>query len=310
MHRDGYGNREPHSSVTCSASAGTINSSGLFTAPGTAGTVTVTATSTQDTNKTGNTMVTVTAPVSSLSPSSLPFGNQSVGTTSAAQTVTLSNTGNAALAITGIATSANFSQTNNCGSSVAASDSCTVNVTFLPTAIGQLPGTPVSSSDSNGMAGSKQTVSLSGTGIVPVAITGVSITPTSVTLDSGTTQQFSASVSGTGNYNTTVSWYVCDGNGANCANGGNSSYGTVSTTGLYATPVIQVGGQGLSVTVEAVANGNSSELASAIVTVTVPTFSTASLNGQYAFSLADSTKRSLRSSHLCTLGMEIVTRGS
>ena len=82
--------------------------------------MTVTATSTQDTNKTGNTMVTVTAPVASLSPSSLAFGNQSVGTTSAAQTVTLSNTGNAALAITGIATSANFSQTNNCGSSVAA----------------------------------------------------------------------------------------------------------------------------------------------------------------------------------------------
>ena len=49
------------STVTWGASAGTINSSGLFTAPATASTVTVTATSTQDTSKTGNTTVTVTA---------------------------------------------------------------------------------------------------------------------------------------------------------------------------------------------------------------------------------------------------------
>lgn len=96
-------------------------------------------------------------------------------------------------------------------------------------------------------------------------------------------------MSGTGNYNTTVSWYVCNGNGANCANGENSSYGTVSTTGLYTTPIIEVGGQGLTVTVEAVANGNSNELASATVTVTVAAFSDASLNGQYAFSLKDPT---------------------
>ena len=184
-----------------------------------------------------------------------------------------------------------------------------MNVTFLPTAIGHLTGTLVVTDDSNGMAGSKQTVSLSGTGIVPVVFMCVSITPTSVTLDSGTTQQFSASVSGTGNYNTTVSWYVCDGNGANCANGGNSSYGTVSTTGLYATPVIQVGGQGLSVTVEAVANGNSSELASAIVTVTVPTFSTASLNGQYAFSLADSQSQIYAAGSFVADGNGNVTHG-
>lgn len=47
------------STVTWSASAGTIDSSGLFTAPASAGTVTVTATSTQDTTKSGTTTVTV-----------------------------------------------------------------------------------------------------------------------------------------------------------------------------------------------------------------------------------------------------------
>jgi len=47
------------SAVTWSASGGTINASGLFTAPATAGTVTVTATSTQDTTKSGTAAVTV-----------------------------------------------------------------------------------------------------------------------------------------------------------------------------------------------------------------------------------------------------------
>jgi acid phosphatase len=47
------------SAVTWSASDGTIDPSGLFTAPATAGTVTVTATSVQDTAQTGDATVTV-----------------------------------------------------------------------------------------------------------------------------------------------------------------------------------------------------------------------------------------------------------
>lgn len=47
------------SAVTWSAGAGTISAAGLFTAPATAGTVTVTATSTQDTTKSGTASVTV-----------------------------------------------------------------------------------------------------------------------------------------------------------------------------------------------------------------------------------------------------------
>jgi hypothetical protein len=50
------------SSVTWSSSAGSINSSGLLTAPSTAGSATVTATSTQDSTKAGSTVVTITAP--------------------------------------------------------------------------------------------------------------------------------------------------------------------------------------------------------------------------------------------------------
>ena len=61
-----------------------------------------------------------TAPVVSLSPTTLNFGPMYVNKTTPAQKVTLSNTGNSTLGITSIAASGDFAQTNTCGSSVAA----------------------------------------------------------------------------------------------------------------------------------------------------------------------------------------------
>ncbi len=109
---------------------------------------------------------TGTVAVAALSPSSLDFGNVSTVSTSASQPVTLSNTGTAALGISSIVISANFGQTNNCNGSVTAGSSCTINVTFAPTATGVLTGTLTITDNSNGVANSAQTVSLSGTGIV------------------------------------------------------------------------------------------------------------------------------------------------
>jgi hypothetical protein len=71
-----------------------------------------------------------------LQPASLTFGNQIVGTTSAPQTVTLSNGGSFPVPIASVATTGDFAQTNNCGSSLAAGATCTFNVTFAPTASG------------------------------------------------------------------------------------------------------------------------------------------------------------------------------
>ena len=78
--------------------------------------------------------------------------------------MTLNNTGDGALTITSMTTSANFGETDNCGGSVAASNSCTINVTFSPTATGSLTGTLTITDNNNGVAGSTQTVTLSGTG--------------------------------------------------------------------------------------------------------------------------------------------------
>ena len=95
---------------------------------------------------------------------SLTFGDQDVGTTSAAQSITMGNVGSATLRIDKIATTANFEQNNNCGSSVASGAGCTINMTFTPSSTGNFTGT-LSITDNAG--GSPQTVSLSGTGISP-----------------------------------------------------------------------------------------------------------------------------------------------
>ena len=108
-------------------------------------------------------------PIAGVSPSSLTFGNQNVGTTSGSQPVTLSNTGDAALTIASIAPSANFGESDNCAGSVAVSGSCTINVTFTPTSGGPVSGALTITDNSNGVAGSTQTVTLSGTGINPGA---------------------------------------------------------------------------------------------------------------------------------------------
>jgi hypothetical protein len=106
--------------------------------------------------------------VASLSPPSLAFGSQSVGAASAVQSVTLSNTGNAALSITSLAltgtNAASFAQANTCGSSVAAGANCTVSVTFTPSATGS---STAWLSITDNASGSPQKVSLSGTGNNP-----------------------------------------------------------------------------------------------------------------------------------------------
>ncbi len=67
-----------------------------------------------------------------LSPFALHYTTQDVGTTSAPQIVTLTSNSKKAIALNLIATGPNYSQTNNCGTSLAAGASCQINVTFSP----------------------------------------------------------------------------------------------------------------------------------------------------------------------------------
>jgi len=117
------------------------------------------------------------SPGVSLSPVQLTFGNQLVGTTSATQAVTLTNTGTAVLTVTSIAAGGDFAQRNTCGSSVAAGANCTISVTFTPSGTGSRSA---SVSISDNAAGSPHTVSLTGTGTV------VGLSPASVSFGNQT----------------------------------------------------------------------------------------------------------------------------
>ena len=104
-----------------------------------------------------------------LSPTSRSFGSVAVGSSSGTTTVTLTNTGRAALSVSSITTSGDFTQTNTCGSSVAAARNCVITITFKPTAIGARTGT-LTVNDGVGT----QTASLTGTGITPITISPAS----------------------------------------------------------------------------------------------------------------------------------------
>src|SRR5439155_1052619 len=107
------------------------------------------------------------APPMTLSPLSATFGNQVVGTTSSPQTFTVTNHTGSAINMGGIviggSNSSDYSHAGTCSpnSPVAAGGSCTIDVTFTPTATGTRAATlQVGFSASN----SPQVASLTGTG--------------------------------------------------------------------------------------------------------------------------------------------------
>jgi hypothetical protein len=143
-------------------------------------------------------VATVTGPVASLSPTSLAFNATSVGSSSATQAVTLSNPGSTALAVSSISASGPFSETNDCGSSVAAGGNCSINVAFAPTAAGAQSGTVTLADNASG---SPQSVSLTGTG----QSVGVTSSESSLTLSgSGGSATATITVASQSGFNGTV----------------------------------------------------------------------------------------------------------
>ena len=120
-----------------------------------------------------------------VSPTSLSFNSQLVGTTSTPQPVTVSNTGSLALSISSLTISSGWTQSNSCLPSIAPNASCTINVSFQPTAGGLRTGTLTLTDYA---LNSPQTVSLSGTGLVPV----VSLSATSLSFPGQTVSTTSA----------------------------------------------------------------------------------------------------------------------
>jgi len=133
-----------------------------------------------------------------LSSAALSFGNQNDGTTSAPQTITVTNTGNENLTVTNVSiTGANnndFGETNTCTTaSVAPQSTCTINVTFTPSISGNetasvsitdnAPASPQLVSLTGFGVGSGPAVQLSATSLTfPVTVVGTQSKPQTVTL--------------------------------------------------------------------------------------------------------------------------------
>jgi hypothetical protein len=186
----------------------------------------------------------------SLSPSSINFSNQNVYTASAAQTVTLNNTGSTALGIIDINATGDFAQSNNCPSSLGQGSNCTINVTSTPSATGARTGyVTISDTDPTLL----QTVILSGAGQSPS--TTVTVSPVVASLTFSQTAQFQASINGAAS--SSVTWAV------NGVAGGNSAVGTITSSGLYTAPT-----SAGSYLIQTTSSANNTQFADALVVVT------------------------------------------
>lgn len=148
------------------------------------------------------------APVVAPSPGALTFAAQVLNTTSATQAVTLTNNSGAAVSINSIATSANFAQTNTCGSTLGAGAACTINVSFTPTVSGTITGA-LTISDSG--ISSPRLVALTGSGSTPLTLSpttlsfgtvavGSSSAAKTVTLTNNLSTTLNLTLSTSGNY--------------------------------------------------------------------------------------------------------------
>lgn len=118
------------------------------------------------------------APAVGITPGSLSFGSVMINSTSASQVATVTNTGTEVLlfAANPIATAPPFGQSHNCPASLVPSQSCAVNVTFSPTAVGVASGELTVASNA---PGSPHRLALSGTG-EGLPVPAVSFSPASL----------------------------------------------------------------------------------------------------------------------------------
>lgn len=166
-------------SVLQGSVGGSITASGLYTAPAAPGSFTIVAVE-PGSGARGEAYVTVVAAVGALSvaPASRDFGNVTVGTSSAPQTFTVTNTGQGAATNVRLGTAAGafVLSGNGCGTSAAkvtvgAGQSCSFGVAFSPASAGAQSLALALTYDTAGGAGQSLTVSLSGKGLAAATTT-------------------------------------------------------------------------------------------------------------------------------------------
>lgn len=210
--------------------------------PSTTSSETATLTVTDNSNNTAGTTHTAAltgsgtasaTPTVTVSPSSLSF------TSGSSQPVTVTNTGASAVSVTGITitglNSGLYSQTNDCGTSIAIGSACTISVTFTP---GSTSGsTSATLNIADNATGNPHTVGLSGTASPVATFTPTSLTLNEATLSTTSTAQ-SVKLTNTGTASMTTPTVAIT--GTNAAEFAISSNGCTATLAVNAFCTVSV----------------------------------------------------------------------
>jgi hypothetical protein len=113
-------------------------------------------------------------PAVTLAPNGLYFPQQAIGSTSSPQSVTLANLQSVPLNITGVAASGDYGETDNCvnSSPIAPSGTCSISVTFKPTASGTRTGQVTVTDDA---LNSPQVVNMTDSGSGSLTISSIAV---------------------------------------------------------------------------------------------------------------------------------------
>jgi hypothetical protein len=242
----GTGNTAVNWSI--SPSIGGISSSGLYTAPSSISSsqqVTVKATSQADPTKSAGALVTLNPPAPVPTP---PTGIITVTITPAAARLNAGQTQQFSANVSGTSdTRVSWSISPSLGS-ITASGFYTAPASIASLGLVSITARSVA----NPNFSSTTVAFLIPGGAAPTPTVSISVSPTAVTLARGQSQQFSASVGGTGN--TAVTWSI------------NPNAGTILANGVYTAPASLIGAPP-SITVTATSAADPSKSASAIVTL-------------------------------------------
>ena len=184
-----------------------------------------------------------TGPGVTLSAQSLTFSGVSVGGTSAPQSLTLTNSGDQTLNISGLAMSGSFAQTNNCPATLNAGANCTINITFSPVGSGTSNGALAITDNA---FGGSQNVSLTGTSPATTSDFNLSGSVTTATVKAGATATYSIKVGSVGGTFSNAVLLSCS---------GAPQYSTCSLSQSSVTP----GSNGVTVTLTVKTTGKSTQ---------------------------------------------------
>lgn len=170
-------------------------------------------------------------PTDTLSAMSLNFPGTVIGQASAAQMVTLTNSGDLPLSSIAFSTNGPFQVTNTCGGQLGANSSCSLSVLFVPTAAGTQTGM-LSVTDFE----KTQTVALSGIGILAPVLT---TSPTTLTFPAqqvgAASSPLTLTVSNTGGSAMANVGFAISGQGANSFSTGATTCGATLNSGSSCT---------------------------------------------------------------------------